>query len=175
MAVLTATGIIFGDSTVINSKYGIMPQSTGVIFYQASAPTGWFTPATQYNDYALRITSGTGTLTGGVSPFSVFLNTRPFSGSTGITFSGLSVVGTTLNVNTIPTHAHPANSGGNVAGSGGSPSAGFVTRVAPGSSTGNYGNSGAHGHPISASATGVVNLSADFRVQYVDVIYCQFS
>ena len=42
MAVLTSSGVTFGDSTTISSKYDVIPQSdTPLYFYQSSAPTGW--------------------------------------------------------------------------------------------------------------------------------------
>lgn len=176
MAVLTSTGIIFGDSTVIDSKYGMFPQGTPVIFYQVSAPTGWSTPGTQYPDRALRIISG-GTLTaGGVNGFVSTFSSKPISANLGVSIFGLSVNPSTIDVNTMVQHAHPANSGGNQANGSPSPSLGSVGKVAPGSSTGNYGNSGSHTHPVSfSSANGPINTSVDFRVLYIDVICCTFA
>ena len=63
-ATLTANGVTFGDSTQLNSKYGIIPQSKSSVFYQASAPTGW-AKSTAHNNKALRVVSGTG---GGSGP-----------------------------------------------------------------------------------------------------------
>ena len=42
MSILQADGIQFGsDSTTLDSKYGIIPQNTVTVFFEASAPTGW--------------------------------------------------------------------------------------------------------------------------------------
>jgi hypothetical protein len=76
-----------------------------------------------------------------------------------------------LAINQIPIHAHPANSGG-AAGA----RSGGITAAANGSSTGNYGNSGAHAHPVTfTSASGPGSAPLDFRVQYIDVIICSFN
>ena len=40
-ATLTATGITFGDSTSLASKYGVVEQGAAMVFFQAAAPTGW--------------------------------------------------------------------------------------------------------------------------------------
>lgn len=176
MAVLTNTGIIFGDSTVLNSKYGIFPQTTPVIFYQASAPTGWSTPATEYNDRALRIVSGTGAGAFGTNVFTTAFSSKPISANVPVSITGLVANATTIDVNTMATHAHPVNLGGNVGTGGPSPAFGTQTKVAPGSVTGNYGNSGGHAHPVSfTNANGPLNGTIDFSVQYINVIYCTFT
>ena len=38
MSILQTSGIQFGDNTILNSKYGIIPQGSVAVFYQASAP-----------------------------------------------------------------------------------------------------------------------------------------
>jgi hypothetical protein len=170
-AVLTSTGLIFSDSSTINSKYGIFPQTTAAIFYQAAAPTGWATPATVHNNRALRVVSGTAGGTGGTNNFTTTMASRPVSANVPVTINGLSGGNTTLSINQIPTHVHPANRGGNVSAAGGGPA-----RVANSGNTGGTGNNGAHAHPLSANAAnGPINTSIDFRVQYIDVIYCTFS
>ena len=40
-ATLTATGITFGDSTSLASKYCVVEQGSAMVFFQAAAPTGW--------------------------------------------------------------------------------------------------------------------------------------
>ena len=74
MAILTAAGITFSDTTQLNSKYGIVPQSSVSVFYQSAAPTGW-SQSTAHNDKALRVVSGAGGGSGGTSSFTtVFPN-----------------------------------------------------------------------------------------------------
>lgn len=171
MAVLTAAGITFSDATSIVSKYGIFPQTSAVVFYQAAAPTGWTTPATVHNNRALRVVSGTAAGTGGTNDFTTTMASRPLSANVPISITGLAGGNTTLDINTIPSHAHPANAGGNVAAAGGG-----NARVANAGNTGATGNNGAHAHPLTANAAnGPINTSVDFSVQYVNVIYCVFS
>lgn len=170
-AVLTTTGLQFSDNSTLNSKYGIFPQNSNVVFYQTSAPTGWATAATVHDNKALRVVSGTAANTGGTNNFTTTMVSKPLSANVPVTITGLASGNTTLTTNQIPAHAHPANTGGNVQAAGG----GFA-RVANSGNTGNTGNSGAHAHPISlTSANGPINTSIDFSVQYVSVIYCTFS
>jgi len=171
MAVLTAAGITFSDSTSLNSKYGIVPQNSVAVFFQSAAPTGW-AQSTAHNDKALRVVSGTGGGSGGSSSFtSVFPNSlRPVSQS-GIPVSG-SVGSVTLSTPQLPSHGH--GNGGSI---GLSPGGGDVSsgsgwsRTFPG--TANNGSGDSHNHPWSGSANFSTNI--DLRVQYIDVIICSFS
>jgi len=170
MAVLTASGITFSNSTQLNSKYGIYPQSTALVFWQTNAPTGWV-KVTSQNDKALRVVSGAAANTGGTNTFSGTMASRPVAANVPVTITGISGGNTTLDANTIPAHAHPANAGGNVNAAGGG-----NARVANSGNTGNFGNSGAHAHPITVNAAnGPISTNVDFAVQYIDVIYCTFS
>lgn len=178
MAVLTADGITFSDSSVLNSKYGIFPQTTPLTFYQSAAPTGW-TQVTTHNDKALRIVSGTGAGSGGTNALSsTFPSAKPTSGTVPVTINGLSVSPVTIDVNTMAQHSHPANSGAATGRGTPSPAAGTVNTTAnsaPGQ-TGLLGSSGAHTHPISyTSASGPISTTVDFAVQYIDIIYCTFA
>jgi hypothetical protein len=170
-AKLTVSGVTFGDSTVLNSKYGIIPQSSVSIFYQAAAPTGW-SKSTTHNDKTLRVVSGTGGGSGGTTAFSsifptsttpVSVSSIPLSGSTG---------NTTLTTAELPSHTH-ANGGfvGLSPGGGDVGAAAGWTRSSP--ATGSTGGGGAHSHPW----TGTANFSStfDLRLQYIDVIVCSFS
>lgn len=167
MAVLTATGINFSDGTTATSRSSFgFPSGTVSVFYKASAPTGW-TAITTQNNKMLRVVSSAGGNSAGTNAFSNTLTNRPVSQT--VTVSITANAGpTTLSVNTIPAHFHPANNGGNSSASGG----GGANVVNPGSNTGNYGNSGAHTHPVAATASGPWSASIDMRVQYCDVILC---
>lgn len=58
----------------VNNVYhaaGFVPVGTKMVFFQASAPSGW-TQDTGNNDKALRVVSGTGGGTGGTASFSTF-------------------------------------------------------------------------------------------------------
>lgn len=170
-AILTSSGLTFGDNTTVNSKYGIFPQSSAVVFYQAAAPTGWTTEPTVHNNKALRVVSGAAGGSGGTNDFTTTMASRPFSANVPVTINGLSGGTTTLSINQIPVHTHPANAGGDVAAAGGG-----NARVANVGNTGATGNNGGHAHPLTAnSANGPVSSSLDFSVQYINVIYCVFS
>jgi hypothetical protein len=170
-AKLTASGVVFTDSTVLNSKYGIVPQNSVSIFYQESAPTGW-TKSTTNNDKTLRVVSGTGGGSGGSTAFSTIFPTS----TTPITVSNIPLSGTTgnhtLTEAQLPSHTHAnggfvglSPGGGDVAGGGG------WTRSSPG--TGPTGGGQAHSHPWSGTAN--FTSSFDLRLQYIDVIVCTFN
>jgi hypothetical protein len=168
---LISTGIRFSDNTLLQSKYGIVPQNSVSVFLQSSAPTGW-TKSTVHNDKTLRVVSGTGGGSGGsVSFASAFPNSLRTVSVSNIPVSG-SVGNHTLTISQLVGHVH--GSGGSI---GLSPGGGDVgsgagwTRSFPG--WGSNGGGGAHAHPWSGSFD--FSTSLDFRVQYVDLIICSFA
>lgn len=170
MARLTPTGVVFSDTTILNSKYGIVPQNSVSVFYQASAPTGW-TKSTTHNDKALRVVNGTGGGSGGTSSFTtVFPNSLRPVAVPSVPMTG-TVGNTTLTTPQLPSHTHP-NGGfvGLTPGGGDVGAAAGWTRSAP--ATGGEGGGGAHSHPWSGTASFSANI--DLRVQYIDVIVCTF-
>ena len=153
-----------------------IPSGSRTIFFQASAPTGW-TKITTYNDKALRVVSGTsGGTIAGITPFSsIFPSSAstPISGP--INIVGLTVGDTTLDINMIPSHAHPVNAGGNALRptASGTPANPGSLAVSPGTTTGNTGGGGSHTHPVTYdSASSVFSSTLDLRVQYMDFILC---
>jgi hypothetical protein len=178
MAVLTANGINFSDATALNSKYGILPQNSINVFYSASAPPGW-SQVTTHNDKTFRIVSGTGAGSGGAISFTgAFPNAGavPFSSGVGVTLN-LAVNASTIAISQFPPHQHPANEGsGNTAntfpGSVNAQAGGTGGPVNSGSAGATFG----HAHPIGyTSASGTWSSSLDLRVQYIDVIICNFT
>jgi len=177
MAILNVSGIQFGDATTLFSKYGIIPQSSVTLFYQAAAPTGW-TKLTSQDNKALRVVSGTGggfgfggtSGPGGISFTGAFPNSiTPVGG----TFTANGTVGdTTLTTAQIPSHSHGAGSAVNV--SPGSPgTAGRLTDTnAP--NTGPAGGGLPHAHPFTGTSSPFA-ASLDLRLQYIDVILCSFN
>ena len=170
-AKLTSSGVSFSDSTVLNSKYGIIPQSSVSIFFQASAPTGW-TKSTANNDKALRVVSGTGGGTGGTTAFSSIFPTslRPVS-VPGVPLSG-TVGNHTLTTAQLPVHSHPNGGGQGLSPGGGDVGSGSGwTRSAGG--TGDTGSGNSHSHPFSGTCN--FTGSFDMRITYMDVIVCTFA
>ena len=177
MSILQTSGIEFSDGSVLNSKYGIIPQNSVAVFYQASAPTGW-SQVTTHNNKALRVVSGTGggfgsggTSGPGGQPFTtIFPSTaRPISGT--VTCDG-SVGDTTLTIQQIPSHTHNAGSSVNVSPQ--SPGVGgrAVNDSAPATSPTGGGLS--HNHPFVA-ASAPYSGTIDMAVAYIDVIICKFN
>jgi hypothetical protein len=108
MAVLRATGITFSDTSQLNSKFGIIPKTSTMSFFQAAAPVGW-AKTTTHNNKAFRVVSGVGSATGGITSF-----TTAFPGSVitvgGVVSAAATVGGHTLTIAQIPSHAHAAGS-----------------------------------------------------------------
>jgi hypothetical protein len=184
---LTSTGIRFGDNTLLESKYGIVPKNSVSVFLQSSAPLYWIKSSlsTTHNNKTLRVVSGTGGGfgSGGISgPGGLnFTSAFPISIKT-ISVSNIPVSGTvgnhTLTISQLPSHVH---GNGGAIGLSRNPAGGDVgagagwTRTFPGWSAqpAENGSGGAHAHPWSGSLNFLTSL--DFRVQYVDLIICSFS
>jgi hypothetical protein len=151
-----ATYSVVSASASKNSEF---LSGTVLLFYQASAPTGW-TQVTTQNDKVLRVVSSTGGGSGGTTAFtSVFTNQTPT-----ITTSGLSAAAFTLDTTRIPAHTHtyirpqPGSLVPNINGTG----AGAAnTETSP------TGGGGSHAHTISGSAT---SSAVTLDVQYIDIL-----
>ena len=82
MSILQADGLEFGDGSILESLYGIIPQSKRMVFYQAAAPTGW-TKLTQVSapgdldGSAIRVTSGAGGSVVGTTDFTASMPATP--------------------------------------------------------------------------------------------------
>ena len=173
---ITAAGL-----TSVLGSY--IPAGTRMIFYQASAPTGW-TKVTTVNDRVLRVVSGDGGGTGG--------NWQ---------ISGITVDGHTLTINEIPGHTH--GKGTLVTSTGGSHthllqwgSAGEIQQSSPGPAAGTSAtdrlftegarnvrtaSAGNHSHSLSGEtgSTGgggshshSLTIGNRWRPAYADVIIC---
>ena len=173
MAALTSTGINFSDGTSLNSKYGIVPKDSVSIFFQLGAPTGW-SKLTTHNDKTLRVVAGTGGGFGGGSAFTtVFPGSLTTISTANVPMTG-SVGSHTLSEPQLPSHTHGSNgSVGLSPGGGDVQSGGGWTRIYPATSPGPSVGGGGHNHPWSGTAQ--FSTSVDLRVQYIDVILCQFS
>jgi len=171
MASLTSTGVRFSDDSTLNSYYGIIPQNTYSIFFQASAPTGW-TKSTSYDDYALRVVSGTGGGSGGSTAFSGIFPTeyRPVS-QPGVPMSG-SVGNHTLTTSELATHSHDTTAV-TLTYTPGLGDVGYASGWTRSSvATSGTGGGGSHNHPWSGTCD--FSGSFDMRIKYMNVILCSF-
>lgn len=142
-----------------------IPSGTSMLFYQASAPTGW-TKQTTHNDKSLRVVSGAGGTDGGSSSFSSVFASRTPAGSVSSSFSGstsgasanisvssstisISVGGHSMSANEMPLHAHTylTNQGTGGGQGGGGADTGSTNAI-----TGGTGGSAAHTHGITQTA-----------------------
>ena len=170
-AEIDGTGIVFSDSTRLDSYYDIFAQGTSSLFFQSAAPTGW-TKSTSHNNKALRVVDAGGGASGGSQTFTdAFPSSKPVSGNFPI--SG-TVGNHTLTSNQLPNHTH--ENGGAVTlspGGGDVKSGGGWSRSTPGTGN-NTTNASSHNHGFSSgSASFSTNIALD--VQYIDVIICSFN
>jgi hypothetical protein len=129
-----------------------------MLFYQASAPTG-FTQVTTQNNKALRVVSGTGGGTGGSVDF-----TTAFSDKSG-SLSGATVGGTTLTTAQLASHNHSFQTGNDNDQQNYTGVVFAYNRNVQYSYVNNTGSSSSHTHSITG---GSVNF--DIEVEYIDVI-----
>ncbi len=145
-----------------------------MVFYQASAPTGWTqdTSAALANT-AMSIVTGTGGGTGGSDSFYSTFGTGRNADASGATVSVSGTVGsTTLSTPQIPSHSHSTPRVFQHPNAG-SPNLAAGAGINPDSpSTGSTGGGGSHGHPFSVSSSslgGTISMPA-MNVKYANVI-----
>lgn len=177
-AVLTNSGIQFSDNTTLNSKYGIIPQSTMMLFRSSSAPTGWSKRTDgAFNNAACRIVTGN-VSTGGNQAFTSSFAQRGISSGVSVSVNGGNVSNHTLSTPQIPAHSHPyqrpnASRGYHAATPNSSSPAIYTTN---GQNTGNSGGNGQHSHGRNGfSSSGNFSTSLDIRVKYADCIFATFN
>jgi hypothetical protein len=142
----------------------VFASGTTLLFYQASAPTGWSQVVT-HNDKALRVVSGTGGGSGGSTAFTTVFTSKTPTGT---------VDNTTLSASQLGNHTHaytaPSSYTTNLVAFGANNYKTFPNVPGPsgvGANTGgiNEGSGGAHNHGFTATAM-------DFAVQYINIILC---
>ena len=141
-----STITVDGQGRITSAATGsAIPAGANTNFFNVAAPTGW-TKITTYNDYAMRIVSGSGANTGGSVSFST-------------AFSNSNTSSTTLSTAQIPSHTHVVYG---CDSEGGVPrSYAILTPSSCGSTTtSSSGGGGSHNH----------NLSLE--VNYIDNILC---
>jgi len=168
------------------------PQGTKMVFFQASAPTGW-TQDTSNNDKALRIVSGEGGGTGGTHALSSppsLAHTHTGAAHTHSTpnhthGNTISVGAHTLTIAQMPSHTHSETGHSTNAGGGNNrPGGGFSGYYSNSFSSDATGGGGSHTHTVagSVSSGGADNTGSaggdatssttptSFAPQYINVI-----
>lgn len=151
-----------------------VPAGSVMLFYQASAPTGW-TQVTTLNDYGLRLVSGAGGTTAGTTAYStVFTNQTPsFTGAIGT----LASAATTLSTSQIPSHTHTFGISGGASGGFGAYTAidtgTTIGKLGSGTDndTGAQGGGTSHSHSLSGVPGGTVG-TVTLNVRYANIIIC---
>jgi len=143
--VLTSTGTVWQSEAAAG---GGVPAGTEMLFFQASAPTGW-TQTTAQNDKALRVVSGTGGGSGGTVAFETAFASQAVAGTN---------TGTAISIAQMPAHTHTvtASDVGNMRGNLGQIGSGAFT-------TGSTGSGSTHTHTFSGTAI-------DLDVNFINVI-----
>lgn len=160
---------------------------TRVLFENATAPIGWI-KETAFNNFGIRITSGTALSRSGVD-FSTVMSTYAFSSTVNSDFPGT----TSQNAQDLPAHTHSVSpNSGNYFSAVGSPAPTYWTATGPTGTTLTSFGIGTfsipqttstnpsnlqsptipttHGHTVSYARSGVTTDSLNLNVKYVDVI-----
>ena len=153
------------------------PSTTKMVFYQASAPTGWTQDtAAALGNAAMRVVVGTGGGTGGSDTFQTTFGSSRSTETKDLPVSG-SVSGTvgshTLSTPEIATHNHPVTT---YSQDPGGASADRIGRIARAQSsypanpdTGPAGGGGGHTHPFSGTLSSTSAPSASFSIPAMDL------
>lgn len=165
-----ADAVTFPDGTVqktaATTTPNPIPSGTKTNFFQATAPVGW-TKITTYDNYAMRLVSGSGGGSGGSVNFTSAFASQTPSGSVSIDTSSLSIGATTLSIAQMPSHTHSITTNNY----DGSAITGISAAAFSSATTNATGGGGSHTHAISGSATGTFSGSAiNLAVKYIDMI-----
>lgn len=174
--IASVNGIFGGTLTMSSRTVDAFPSGTRLLFNQSTAPIGW-TKVTTYDDFALRVVSGS-VGTGGSVVFSSAFSSHTMSGTTDGHTLTIAEMPTHNHDITDPSHTHAFNVTQGIPSPAGSHNGGYndmnqQTMTTLSTSVGvtgitinNQGGGAAHTHPFTSAA---VNIA----VKYVDVIICQ--
>ena len=148
----------------VELNVGAFPSGTQLLFYQASAPSGW-TKVTGVGNRVVKIVEDTsGGTTGGTNNFS---DTFKSLSTNSVSTSG-TVGGTSLSVAQLAKHTHTTL--GSSSSSGYDAANYFEHSSLSSTSTGSTGSNQSHSHSFTGSShSHTVNLS----VKYINVIVCR--
>lgn len=154
----TGTTLTFNDGTTMTTV--VFPSGTAMLFQQTAAPTGW-TKVTNYNNYAVRIVSGTAA-TGGSVAFTTAFASQTVAG----TNSGGAVSASSLSTGQLASHTHQST---NCTSGVGYQPAYSGHNCYPGYTYTSYtGCNGAHSHGFTNPTFS--GTAINLAVQYVDHI-----
>jgi hypothetical protein len=167
-----------GDGTMSWADVVSFSSGTRMLFAQNTAPTGWTKDTTNYDNHALRVTTGTASTGGTVDFTSAFVSQAvSVSGTTDNTTAGGTVANHTLATANIPSHTHTLTGpwDGATTKSGGTQSYAKENRASPttNKTTNATGGGGAHSHGFTGTAhnhTFTGSDTIDLAVKYLDVI-----
>jgi hypothetical protein len=162
MAIIqSGTSITFNDATTQTSAANVFYTSgTAMLFQQTAAPTGW-TKVTTYNNYAIRIVSGS-VSTGGTVAFTTAFASQAVSG----TNTSGAVTATTLTTAQIPSHTHDYANANSPSSTGCGSSGPY--NVYNTTATGATGGGTSHTHAFTQPT--FTGTAINLAVQYVDHI-----
>ena len=196
-ATVTELGYLSGVTSAIQTQLNtlttnvaqFLPAGTKMLFQQTSAPTGWTKETSNFDNSAIRVTTGN-TGSGGTVDFTT-LFTGNVAGTIATSVSG-TVAGHALQISQMPAHRHFVfrNEIGNLDGGPGNVNTGNFACFANNSfgggdekysivATGNEanvslssstGSTQNHSHGWSGTATSTFSNGNDLAVKYVDVI-----
>ena len=161
-----------GDGTFDWESVVTFDSGTRMIFAQNTAPTGWTKDTTNYDQHALRVTTGTAATGGTVDFTTAFASVGvSVSGSTNAVATSGTVQNHTLSTAQMPSHTHTyQGSSGTTSGNQGKTG---PANYSPNRTTSATGGGGAHSHGFQGSShshtfsgTDTINLA----VKYLDVI-----
>ena len=165
--------LIFNNNVldVSNISSDGFASGTKILFYQASAPTGWTIDAS-VNDVGVRIVSSNGGGVSGSTSFSsIFKSSAINTSSSTINVSNITTGATKLSVSQLASHSHNINSGATI-------SAGdfrFNTSCSTSRnsiSTTSVGSNSTHTHTVSLSAKGSHSHNITLNLKYINVLIC---
>ena len=170
------TGVCDGDVWYDPSgtDAGAFSAGTTLLFYQASAPTGW-TKITTHDNKAMRVVSGTGGGSGGTTNFTSVFTSR------GVPLPEHAHGGNTGTVSADHYHVFPGDDqlvfANGVAGWSALTNGSFAydavsTNEGGGQLWRTSGISENHTHAFTTNNSGTAGAAMDFAVQYIDVIIC---
>lgn len=159
-----------------SSGGGEFPSGTKILFYQASAPTGW-TIDTSVNDVGVRIVSSNGGGVSGSTAFSsIFKSSAINTSSSTINVSNITTGATKLSVSQLASHSHNIQISAYFI----DPDNASTPYISPSDDNRNgavktsssVGSNSTHTHTVSFSSSGSHNHNITLNLKYANIMVC---